>query len=278
MIKIAFLVNPISGKNGNKLEFKQINAFFDRDKYDIEIRYSSSKSDLERLTKECIHKGCDIIVASGGDGTVNTIAKFLIDSNIKLAILPRGSGNGLASHLGLPSSIKQLCISIKEAKTVPIDCGEVNGNYFFSNFALGYPADVIYRYDKDIKRGLSTYAAHSLKSFFSKKKDEIILENVGRPKYCVLVSNTKYLGYNLSLTPKAEIDNGLLEIISANSRRDLAIKMIGSILFKKNFASSVSEVVLKSNDTCLVQIDGEPILMASPFHITVKKNCLKIIV
>ncbi|AUC78659.1 hypothetical protein CW736_04285 [Nonlabens sp. MB-3u-79] len=278
MIKIAFLVNPISGKNGNKLEFKQINTFFDFDKYAIEIRYSSSKSDLERLTKECIHKGCDIIVASGGDGTVNTIAKFLVNSNIKLAILPRGSGNGLASHLGLSKSIKKLCSSIKHAETVHIDCGEVNGTYFFSNFALGYPADVIHRYDKDTKRGLSTYVHHSLKSFFSKNKDVIMLEKSDKPKFCVLISNTKYLGYNVSLTPKAEINNGLLDIVFANSRIDLALKMAGSILFKKNFAHSVSEVVLSSNDSCSAQLDGEPIHLKSPFHITVKKNCLKIIV
>ncbi|MFT6798944.1 MAG: diacylglycerol kinase (ATP) [Nonlabens sp.] len=278
MIKIAFLVNPISGKNRNKLEFKQINAFFDQDQYDIEIRYSSSKSDLERLTKECIDKSCNIIVASGGDGTVNTIAKFLVNSNIKLAILPRGSGNGLASHLGLSKSIKQLCTSIKRAETVQIDCGEVNGAYFFSNFALGYPADVIHRYDKDTKRGLSTYVQHSLKSFFSKKKDVIMLESSDKPKFCVLVSNTKYLGYNLSPTPKAEINNGLLDIVFANSRGDLALKMGASILFKSNFANSVSEVVLKSNDSCPAQLDGEPIQLKSPFHITVKKNGLKIII
>ena len=278
MIKITFLVNPISGKNGNKLEFKQINTFFDQDQYEIEIRYSSSKSDLEKLTKECIDNGCDIIVASGGDGTVNTIAKFLIHSSIRLAILPRGSGNGLASHLGLSKSIKQLCFSIKRAESIHIDCGEVNGTYFFSNFALGFPADVIHRYNKDTKRGFSTYVMHSLKSFFSKKKDLIMLESSDKPKFCVLVSNTKYLGYNVSLTPKAEINNGLLDMVFAHSRVGLVLKMGASVFFKSNFANSVSEVVLRSNDSCPAQLDGEPVVLKSPFHITVKKKGLKIII
>ncbi len=278
MVKIAFLVNPISGKSGNKLEFKEINSYFDLTKYYIDIKYSSSKVDLERLTVDCINDGFNIIVASGGDGTVNTIAKFLIDTHIKLAILPKGSGNGLASHLKLTKSIKSLCNAIKNGRYIEIDCGIVNENYFFSNFALGYPADVIHRYDKDIKRGLSTYTIHGLKSFLKKKKDQIIIESFDQPKYCLLVSNTKYLGYNLSLTPQAQINNGLLDVVSANSRRDLAIKMSGSIFFKKNHAKSVEQIVIKSNKNCPAQLDGEPVFLKSPFYVTVKKKGLKVII
>ncbi|WP_405378505.1 diacylglycerol/lipid kinase family protein [Nonlabens sp. Asnod3-A02] len=278
MIKVAFLVNPISGKKGNKLEFKQINSFFDTSKYAIEIKYSSSKKHLEELTQECISHHYHIIVASGGDGTVNTVAKFLINSDIKLAILPRGSGNGLASHLGISKSLEKVCKSIISCKTIAIDCGIVNGRYFFSNFALGYPADVINRYDSDPKRGLVTYTSHSINSFFSRNENSIVLENSNTPLYCVLISNTKFMGYGLSLTPQAQVDNGSLDLVCAKSRGNLAAKLSSSILFKKNYAQRFENINIKTNENCPAQLDGEPIKLTSPYEVSVIKSCLKVII
>ena len=105
MINVVFLVNPISGKSGNRLEYKELTSYLNEHSFHLDILYSSSKKNLEKLTLLCIKKNIDIIIAVGGDGTVNTIAKYLVNSKIKLGILPRGSGNGLAGHLGIVDSV-----------------------------------------------------------------------------------------------------------------------------------------------------------------------------
>ena len=132
--------------------------------------------------------------ACGGDGTINTIAKLIVGSKVLLGILPRGSGNGLAAHLKIADSLEQLQNNLVSGKTKAIDCGSVNGHYFFSNFAIGYPADVINRYHKDEKRGLLTYLTHSLKSLLLFKKRRIIVNNDDGKRHSLLISNTRYLG------------------------------------------------------------------------------------
>ncbi|MEN8817587.1 MAG: diacylglycerol kinase family protein [Nonlabens sp.] len=278
MIKLAFLVNPISGKSGNRLEYKELTSHLSEKSYQIDILYSSSKRNLEKLTLSCVKNKVDIIIAVGGDGTVNTIAKHLVKTNIKLGILPRGSGNGLAGHLGILNSVPEMCRSLKTLNTIRIDCGIVNDQFFFSNFALGYPAEVIHRYDKDFKRGFITYFKHGIKAYFANRKNKIKIEGHSNPKYSVLVSNTKYLGYKVSLTPGAKINNGYLSLIYAKSRKDLTLKIGQILLFKKNYAQSVKEINLHCSVECPAQLDGEPVHLQPPYSIKVKQNCLDILI
>ncbi|WP_438961167.1 diacylglycerol/lipid kinase family protein [Nonlabens sp.] len=278
MKKVAFLINPISGKNGNQLDISTVYQFLSREEYEVSSYVSKSKSDLQQLVKACIDKGYHYIIASGGDGTINTIASYLVNTSLILGIIPRGSGNGLAKHLGITDSLEELCSSLKAKKIKLIDVGEINGLYFFSNFALGFPAEVIKKYDQDPKRGFQTYLKHSIKTFINYKSNQYYLDNSEHPNTSVLISNTKYLGYNLSLTPEAQIDNGKLELITTNSKFDLIKKMLLAFLLKKSYSKSIKKAIINYNGKVTGQIDGEPCPLNEPIKISIHKRCLKVLI
>ncbi|KQC32384.1 hypothetical protein AAU57_02840 [Nonlabens sp. YIK11] len=277
MTRIAFLVNPISGRQENVLTIEEVKSIFSEQDFEIQLQYSSSKENLEYLTQSCIQNKVEIIVACGGDGTINTIANHLIDSSVSLAVLPRGSGNGLATHLNIKHSLPRLHENISKSKYKLIDCGSVNGIYFFSNFALGYPADVIERYDKDNSRGFITYFKHSVLSFLSFRRKKIGLLERFTKTYSVLISNTKYMGYDLSLTPGAKLDSGKLELVHANSRLGLIRIMISTLLLGNNHAQTIDSTVIEVPYGFPAQIDGEPLQLRPPYVISSHVSKLKVI-
>ncbi|WP_103192041.1 diacylglycerol/lipid kinase family protein [Formosa algae] len=102
MKQIHFIINPIAGSGEKRLSINILRKFFELEAYNIELKYSSFKGHAIDLTKESINQEADVIVACGGDGTINEVASVLVGTGIPLGILPIGSGNGLASHLKIP--------------------------------------------------------------------------------------------------------------------------------------------------------------------------------
>ncbi|SFZ94215.1 lipid kinase, YegS/Rv2252/BmrU family [Flaviramulus basaltis] len=218
MVDIHFIVNPIAGSGQNSFSEQFLQDYFESDTYNITIKSSGYKGHAIDLTKESIHQKAHIIVACGGDGTINEVASTLVDTNIPLGIIPVGSGNGLASHLNIPkNTIKALHI-IKNNKYTKIDVGCVNQRYFFSNTGFGFTANVIENYEALQKRTIWSYVKASLKSFFEfYKKEEIIISidnvtDVVNP-FLIFISNSNEMGYNMSLTPKASLQDGLLDVV-----------------------------------------------------------------
>ena len=178
MIDIHFIVNPISGSGQNSLSKKFLQEYFETEAYSITIKFSEFKGHAIELTKQSIQDQAFIIVACGGDGTINEVASTLVGTNVLLGIIPVGSGNGLASNLGISKNIKRALQTIKKMKVSKIDVGCVNKRYFFSNSGFGFDANVIKNYEASERRTLISYIKSGLKSFREFHKQEEIIINI----------------------------------------------------------------------------------------------------
>ena len=163
-------------------------------------------------------EGATIIVACGGDGTINEVASCLVRTPIILGIIPIGSGNGLASNLQIPSNVEKAIAIIKNKKNTQIDVGSINDRYFFSNTGIGFAASVIKNYEQKRTHTLWGYIAATFKSF--KEFGDAVDSEVSIDKsqimdnpFMIFISNSNELGYKVSLTPKASLQDGYLDVV-----------------------------------------------------------------
>lgn len=271
MIRIHFIVNPIAGTGNHSFSETFLHDYFDNRHYNLTIKSSSYKGHAIDLTKESINQKANIIVACGGDGTINEVASTLVNTNIPLGIIPVGSGNGLASNLKIPHNVKNAIAVIKNNHQTKIDVGYVNEHYFFSNSGFGFSANVIKNYETLQKRTLYCYIKATLKSFkeFHKKKDITIqineLETLVNP-FLIFISNTNELGYNVSLTPEASLQDGLLDVLIVPKLNRVKMILFGLFMLLKkpkllkeaNCFQTKSMNLLRMQDGFFeTQLDGE---------------------
>jgi len=267
--KIFFIINPLHSKGIKKLK-SLIKIKFTSHKYDVNILISEYKGHTLKLAKKALDNKADIVVACGGDGTINEVGQSLVKTSILLGIIPLGSGNGFARHFNIPRNINHaLDIIFKNFSTI-IDVGKINNTFFFSNFGLGIEARFIHEYSKKEIRGLKGYIISFFKtiSLYKKQKIEIEFNNVKKIifPFLFLVSNTSQQGYNFSITPEANVNDGELELVYSENHSVLALfyNLIISLLIKiKSFQllkySEINKIniIKKDNAPFCLQIDGE---------------------
>lgn len=248
-MKIHFIVNPISGKGKHNLTKEFLSTFFPNDI--IEVDFSEYKKHAISLTQIAATKNPDIIVACGGDGTINEVASCLINTKIKLGIIPVGSGNGLASNLSISDNIEKAILVIQTGKSIAIDIGKINEHYFFSNMGLGIDALIIKKYEEKKRRNFSGYVNASLKASSQYLEPKAILEYDGEVvainPFMLFISNSNEMGYNMSLTPNAKLSDGYLNLLYLPK-----INLFEKILFGTLVLTKKTEKFQKAKQ-CLIQ-------------------------
>ena len=156
-VKIAVIINPKSGRNiRNDIEIC-IRQHLDCEKYHPIFYYTKYSKHAYELAYECVSEGCSIIVAVGGDGTVNEVGAAAAELDIIMGILPAGSGNGLARHLGISTSLVKAVETLNNGNVVTIDAGKINGTWFFCTCGVGFDARIGHKFSKLHKRGFLSY-------------------------------------------------------------------------------------------------------------------------
>lgn len=216
MKNVVFIINPIAGKGdgrkvGEKIEKKLVG--WDRD---FEIKYTERPGHGGEIASEAASKGAYAVIAVGGDGTVNEIASSLVGTDTALGIIPRGSGNGLAYHLGIPKNLDKALSVIRNPKVLTIDTATFNGHPFFCTAGVGYDAKVAMEYANSGSRGLVTYARKVMSVWHDYQPQEyhISTENADFvvKAFLVTIGNANQWGNHFHITPKASISDGLLDI------------------------------------------------------------------
>lgn len=151
--RIMLIVNPISG-TGNKKDVPEVvERTLAAEGYSTDVRFTGGRGDATMFASEASDKGYYGVLACGGDGTVNETARALCGSQTVLGILPAGSGNGLARHLGIPMDVELAMEIVCQRNVVPSDYGSVNGVPFFCTFGMGFDAAVSHRFARQNHRG-----------------------------------------------------------------------------------------------------------------------------
>lgn len=271
MKHIHFILNPIAGKGNNNLDTNLISKHFNKSDYKIVIKATCYKKHAIKLTQESIDEKADVIVACGGDGTINEVASCLVNTSIVLGILPIGSGNGLASNLNIPKNIEKALEIIKKHTIKKIDVGKLNNHYFFSNTGIGFDAQVIKYYEASNERTLGSYIKATIKSLkkinkLSEVETTLNGKTIQHKPFLIFISNSNQMGYNVSLTPKASLVDGKLDILIVPKLSAFKIALFTILmLFKKHdilkevemYQIKNLKITQKNKPLFQIQIDGE---------------------
>ena len=160
---ITFIINPISGTQNKDHIPSLIDELLDKTRFDYDVRLTEYRGHAAELTRQCAAEGRDIVVAVGGDGTVNEVARSLTHTQTALGVIPCGSGNGLARHLCLPMDTAKALQIINHCQIEPFDYGVINDLPFFCTCGIGFDAFISLKFAEAGKRGPVTYVEHVLK-------------------------------------------------------------------------------------------------------------------
>ena len=214
--KIRFIINPISGI-GSKDELPEIiEAYLDHTKFEYDIALTEYRKHAKKIAYEASLEGIDIICAVGGDGSVHEVGTSLIGTKTKLAILPCGSGNGLARHLGIPMDLGEALQCINKDQSLRMDTVIVNDKPFLSIGGYGFDALIAKKFDKSVKRGFWSYVKLVSKEFGSFKPVSVDFEVNGhkRSEKVILctVANASEFGNGFVVSPTSDIADGKIEL------------------------------------------------------------------
>ncbi|MBG6188627.1 MULTISPECIES: diacylglycerol/lipid kinase family protein [Flavobacterium] len=291
MVYIHFIVNPISGSGKHNIGKTELEKHFPKETYKIAVDYSNYKKHAIILTQNAISNNPDCIVVCGGDGTINEVASCLINTKIKLGIIPVGSGNGLASNLNIPKSLDKATEIIRKGNTQFIDVGKVNDHYFFSNVGVGIDATIIKKYESYSKRTLFSYVRASIASSIQFNPMETILSFnnhiVNTNAFMIFISNSNEMGYGMSLTPKASLNDGLLDLVVISKlnlfdKLILGMRVISNKIekFEKARHTLIEKINIEMPKKIFVdtQIDGEfHNLRTNKIEVTIIKSGLEVL-
>ncbi len=291
MKKIVFLVNPNSGVNhSRKALLKDYAAqVLDAEKYTWEIIFSKSAGHLFELSKSAAENGADIIVAVGGDGTVNQVAKGMFGSSAVLGLVPAGSGNGLAHHLNIPVDIPASLEVINKAEEKVIDTCSVNGELFVSIAGVGFDALVAKKFAETKRRGFLSYLniVTNEYTWYRPRKYKLNIDGKIYKREALFVSfaNTNQFGYNTIISPDASIEDGLIDVcIMKKVPLLLAPGIIGLLLTRKIDSSGYVEIIRAKEVSFTrrknrpVNIDGEPVKLTPELTVKVNPASLRVLV
>jgi diacylglycerol kinase (ATP) len=288
-LRICFIYNPISGVRRLKGLEDLIRQNLDLNRFEYIIQGTSSPKDAMRLASAAVQDNFDIVVAVGGDGTINEIVQGMGNTPLILGIIPYGSGNGLARHLEIPLEPEKAIKLINNLKTRTIDIASINGYPFASIAGLGFDARVANKYRKLKKRGFFGYTRVVMMELLRYREREYTLsfndQKITRRALSLSIANSNQFGYNTIIAPTAKPDDGLLDLVIVKKFPIGEIpRMIGLLFTGKIDQSSyiesfkTTEVFIVRKRGKRVNIDGEAIKMGKEIFVRIQPAAIKVIV
>ncbi|MBO7346617.1 MAG: diacylglycerol kinase family lipid kinase [Bacteroidales bacterium] len=294
MKNICFIINPHSGTGKYKHVEYMLQKYLDKTKYNYTIYYTKYRGHAEEIIKQVLQEQqVDVVAAVGGDGTINEVARTLINTNVAMAMVPTGSGNGLARHLKIPNSISKTIEVINKMHIEAIDTLDVNGHPCISIAGTGFDAVIAEKFDETQTRGFWSYLKFIIKTYFVYKSHTYIIESPEFPsikKKALLVSiaNSSQWGFNVKISPHASIQDGKVDICMLQKSKfftllgDIFLLLIGQIEKNKLVIKicSASECTIRDqdNDSQYCHIDGDPIARQKEIKIKVNPESLKVVI
>ena len=289
MKKITFILNPISGTISKAGVPELIDNTIDKDIYDYQLVFTERAGHATEIAAAEVAKGTDIVVAVGGDGTVNEVGRALAHTNTALAILPCGSGNGLARHLMLPMNLKKSIETINKGVIHDLDYGVINDIPFFCTCGIGFDAFVSMKFAEAGKRGPITYVENVLREGLRYKPETyIITDETGtktRKAFLISCANASQYGNNAYIAPHASMADGILDIIIMEPFDMFDAPQISMDLFSKTIENNSKIKMLKSSRILVkrqkegyIHYDGDPVMAGTEIEIHVEHKGIEMVV
>lgn len=285
---IRFIVNPISGTHSKKEVPAMIAQLLDKEQFDYEILFTEYAGHASELTRQCVSQQVDIVVAVGGDGTVNEVARTLVHSDTALAIIPSGSGNGLARHLCLPMDAKRAIHIINRHHIEAFDYGIINGLPFFCTCGMGFDAFISLKFAEAGKRGPITYVENVLKEGLKYQPETYeVSDDTGthnHKAFLIACANASQYGNNAYIAPGATMKDGLMDVIIMEPFTTLEAPQMAADLFMKTLTNNskiktfrTQRLHIRRQNPGAIHYDGDPIMTGTEIDVSIEHLGIRIV-
>ncbi len=291
MKRCLAIINPISGTQSKEAIPTLLAQAVAETDYQLFVTYTKYAGHAYELAELAVKEHYDLVIAVGGDGTVNEVAKALIYTDTALAIIPKGSGNGLARALEIPMAVKKAVEIIRTGKLLTIDCCQANEMPFFCTCGMGFDAEVSKAFAEAPFRGLLSYAKTAVEQYINYKPNYYDVEIEGGEKleqveaFVIAAANANQYGNNAYIAPKASLTDGLMDLVVLKPFKKLELPQITMQLFNKGLSENANssnyqctKATIKRAKEGVVHLDGEPIQMSSEIKIELKAQAIKVLV
>ena len=287
--KIVFVYNPISGNRKLIPVLPIIERFINSDLYDFSIITTQHKGHATEIAREYAAKKYDAVIAVGGDGTVNEVGKGLIGTDTALGIIPCGSGNGLARHLGIPMDPFKAVKWLDKSIFTDIDYGTINGNPFFCTCGVGFDAKVSDTFSKSRTRGVLTYMESVLREIagYKDKMYKLSFDDSSETFECFIVTcaNADQWGNNAFIAPTASLQDGLMDVVVIHPFTPLDAPILAIQLFNRQLDRNEKVTIRKCQRLTITRdeegpahYDGDPIYLGKEINIEMIPHGLKVLI
>ncbi len=287
--KLLYIINPVSGTNHKKDISEKINQYTDHNLFDFELIETQYPNHAYKLAQNAVSADYDVVVAVGGDGTLNEIGKALAGSKTIMGIIPKGSGNGLARFLKIPLITKKAVKIINSLNYCTMDTVKLN-EYFYLNVAgIGFDAHIAHLFAKSKTRGFKSYAKLVLNEFrnYQGKNYQLKIDNIElklNNVFMLSFANSSQFGNNAHIAPLAEINDGFIDVCVLKKfpdfrSLDIIFKLYSRRLIKSRYYEihKAKNVEIFSDYDLLGHVDGEPLHFGNKLLIELVPKSLKVI-
>jgi len=286
--RILFIINPIAGVKRKDRIPRLIDKYLDHAHFDYDIIYTEHRGHATELAKHAAQQGVDVVAVAGGDGSVNEVATGLVGTQTALAIIPSGSGNGLARHLGYSINIRSTLHIINDYYVSRIDVCKVNDQYFFSLMGIGFDAFVAKVFSREETRGFLTYAWSAIRSVsaYEPFQYSACIDNreIKGKAFMINVCNSNQYGYNVKVAPHASLQDGMLDIVVLEDIPKWKVPFAVLQVFTRTHMKAkhftiyrAAEVNIQTPVYAHLQIDGETAVKDKDFHIEILPKALSVL-
>jgi diacylglycerol kinase (ATP) len=289
-VRICFILNPTSGTNRTQDVPALLTRYATAAGAEFEVQLTQRAGHATELAREAAARGCRVVVAVGGDGTVNEVARGLLGTGAALGIVPRGSGNGLARHLRLPLDLPGAVRRACQPTFQRMDAGRINGHWFFCTAGLGFDAHVSKMFARAGTRGLSTYVKVALREYrrYRPTPVQVELENMqllDTHCYVLAFANAAQYGNNAYIAPRADIQDGLLDVCLIDALPMLRAVRVGVGLALGTLATSGGaayhtsrRIRVRAAQPLGFHVDGDYVTDATDFEVELEPLALEVAV
>ncbi len=285
----VFIINPHSGVAKKSDIPRLIDKYLDHEKFTHVICFTEYAGHANIIAGEARQNGADVVVAVGGDGTINEVARAIVHSPVALGIIPSGSGNGLARHLFLPINVRKCIKVLNHCEIHRLDYGTIDSHPFFCTCGVGFDAFISQKFAASSRRGPITYAENVLQKALNYKPEtyEIITDDGASTHEALLIScaNASQYGNNAYIAPQASMSDGMLDVVIIEPLDFIEASQVSIEMFNKTLGQNAKikslrtkSLVIRRENEGVIHFDGEPAVAGKELHVEVHERGINVVV
>lgn len=285
--KIRIIINPNSGTSFSESIKDDFTLLIEREGFVCDIKLTAAPTHAYDLSREAAEQNFYAVIAVGGDGTLNETAAALVNTTTLLGIIPTGSGNGFARHIGMSLNVEKAVMQIMEAKPLAIDVCYVNKKAFFNVAGIGFDALVAHDFSLKPDRGFISYLGSALKFWLTINNTRYKLKLDGHKvitsALMISFANGSQFGNNATIAPEASLTDGYMQVCVLKKFPIYRAPKLAYRLFSGNIPNSRYLKIFRVKKVTVhrtrkkIHLDGEPFTLSKKLKVEVVPNALNIL-